>query len=76
MLAYYAHTGTVGVHTVGHSLVVAQMAGRSIRTLKDHSIAILASIEDASLKCLWNPHLEHAELTLNIFQQATINPHR
>ncbi len=46
----------------------------AIHTFKDHFLAILASINAAFPPYLWDLLLLQAELTLNLIQQATLNP--
>ena len=43
-------------------------------TFKDHFLTILAGISNALPKYLWDLLPEQVDLTLNIIQQATINP--
>jgi hypothetical protein len=49
-------------------------AERAICTFKDHFLAILANIDAAFPPYLWDLLLLQAELTLNLLQQATLNP--
>ncbi len=49
-------------------------AERAIRTFKDHFLVILAGINSAFPPYLWDLLLLQAELTLNLFRQATLNP--
>jgi hypothetical protein len=46
----------------------------TIRTFKDHFLAILASVDAAFPPYLWDLLLPKAELTLNLLQQATLKP--
>jgi hypothetical protein len=46
----------------------------AICTFKDHFLAILACVDSAFPPYLWNLLLPQAELTLNLFCQATLNP--
>ncbi len=43
-------------------------------TFKDHFLAILADINSAFPPYLWDLLLPQAELTLNLFHEATLNP--
>jgi hypothetical protein len=45
-----------------------------ICTLKDHFLAILASVDSAFPSYRWDLLLPQAKLTLNLLQQATLNP--
>jgi hypothetical protein len=47
---------------------------RIVHTFKDHFLAILASVNAAFPPYLWDLLLLQAELTLNLLQQATLNP--
>jgi hypothetical protein len=47
---------------------------RAICTFKDHFLANLAGVDSAFPPYLWDLLLPQAELTLNLFQQATLNP--
>jgi hypothetical protein len=49
-------------------------AEHSICTFKDHFLAILASINATFPPYLWDLLLLQAELTLNLLQQAALNP--
>jgi hypothetical protein len=50
-------------------------AESTIHTLKDHFLAILAGVDSAfPAHYLWDLLLSQAELTLNLLQQATLNP--
>jgi hypothetical protein len=49
-------------------------AERTICIFKDHLLAILAGIDAAFPPYLWDLLLPQAELTLNLLQQATLNP--
>jgi hypothetical protein len=49
-------------------------AERTIRTFKDHFLAILAGVNSAFPPYLWDLLLPQAELTLNLLHQATLNP--
>jgi hypothetical protein len=49
-------------------------AERAICMFKDHFLAILAGIDAAFPPYLWDLLLPQAELTLNLLQQATLNP--
>ena len=49
-------------------------AERAICTFKDHFLAILSGVDAAFSPYLWDLLLPQAELTLNLLQQATINP--
>jgi hypothetical protein len=49
-------------------------AERAIHTFKDHFLAIPASVNLAFPPYLWDLLLPQAELTLNLLQQATLNP--
>jgi hypothetical protein len=49
-------------------------AERSIPTFKDHFLAILAGVNAAFPPYLWDLLLPQAELTLNLLQQADLNP--
>jgi hypothetical protein len=49
-------------------------AERTIRTFKDHFLAILASVDSAFPPYLWDLLLLQAKLTLNLLRQATLNP--
>ena len=49
-------------------------AERSIRTFKDHFLAILAGVDATFPPYLWDLLLPQAELTLNLLRQATLNP--
>ncbi len=46
----------------------------TICTFKDHSLAILAGVDSAFPPYLWDLLLLQAKLTLNLLQQATLNP--
>ena len=48
-------------------------AERVIRTFKAHFLSILAGIENALHNTLWDLLLPQIELTLNIFEQSTLN---
>jgi hypothetical protein len=45
-----------------------------IRMFKDHFLAILAGVDSAFPPYLWDLFLLQAKLTLNLLQQATLNP--
>jgi hypothetical protein len=47
---------------------------RAICRFKDHFLAILAGVDSAFPPYLWDLLLPQAELTLNLLQQATLNP--
>ncbi len=49
-------------------------AERTVHAFKDHFLAILAGIDSAFPPYLWDLLLPQAELTLNLLQQATLNP--
>jgi hypothetical protein len=49
-------------------------AERTICTFKDHFLVILADIDAAFPPYVWDLLLPQAELTLNLLQQATLNP--
>jgi hypothetical protein len=49
-------------------------AEHTICTFKDHFLAILASVDVAFSPYLWDLLLPQSELTLNLLQQATLNP--
>jgi hypothetical protein len=49
-------------------------AERAIYTFKDHFLAILAGVDSAFPPYLWNLLLPQAKLSLNLLQQATLNP--
>jgi hypothetical protein len=49
-------------------------AERTIRTFKNHFLAILAGIDAVFPPYLWDLLLPQAELTLNLLRQATLNP--
>ncbi len=49
-------------------------AGCAIHTFKNHFLLILAGVDAAFPPYLWDLLLPQAELTLNLLQQATLNP--
>jgi hypothetical protein len=49
-------------------------AERAIHTFKDHFLAILAGVDSAFPPYLWDFLLPQAKFTLNLLQQATLNP--
>ncbi len=49
-------------------------AERAICMFKDHFLEILAGVDSAFPPYLWDLLLPQAELTLNLFCQATLNP--
>jgi hypothetical protein len=49
-------------------------AEHAIGTLKDHFLAILAGVDSAFSPYPWDLLLPQAKLTLNLIQQATLNP--
>jgi hypothetical protein len=49
-------------------------AERAIHTFKDHFLAILVGVNSAFPSYLWDLLLPQAKLTLNLLQQATLNP--
>jgi len=49
-------------------------AERTIRTFKDHFLAILAGVDAAFPPYLWDLVLPQAKLTLNLLRQSTLNP--
>jgi hypothetical protein len=49
-------------------------AEHAICTFKDHFLAILAGVDSAFPPYLWDLLLLQAKLTLNLLQQATLNP--
>ena len=56
------------------TFIEENIAERAIRTFKAHFLSVLAGLDPTFPKFMWDNLLVQTELTINLLQQATLNP--